>query len=76
VRWGGADIDYIRASAADLVSTKPDVILVYAIRVLTAMRDATHEITFVFIATSDPVGLSLVKSLSRPGGNLIGFMLY
>ena len=28
VRWGGAAIDYIRASAAALVSSKPDVILV------------------------------------------------
>ena len=66
VRWGGADIDYIRASAADLVSTKPDVILVYAIRVLNAMQDATREIPVVFIASSDPVGLGLVKSLSHP----------
>ena len=31
VRWGGADIDHIRASAADLVSSKPDVILVYSV---------------------------------------------
>ena len=29
VRWGGADIDYIRASASELVRSKPDVILVY-----------------------------------------------
>jgi putative ABC transport system substrate-binding protein len=76
VRWGGADIDYIRASAADLVSAKPDVILVYAIRVLNAMRQATRELPVVFIATSDPVGLGYVESLARPGGNLTGFMLY
>src|SRR5688572_28148463 len=41
LRWGGADIDYIRASATDLVNAKPDVILVYAVRVLNAMRQAT-----------------------------------
>jgi putative ABC transport system substrate-binding protein len=76
VRWGGADIDYIRASAAELVNSKPDVILIYSIRVLNAMREATRQIPIVFIATSDPVGLGFVESLAHPGGNLTGFMLY
>ena len=34
------------------------------------------QIPTVFIATSDPVGLSLVESLARPAGNLTGFTLY
>jgi putative tryptophan/tyrosine transport system substrate-binding protein len=76
VRWGGADIDYIRASAADLVSSKPDVLFVYSVRVLNAMRQAAGEVPVVFIATSDPVGLGYIKSLAQPGGNLTGFMLY
>jgi putative ABC transport system substrate-binding protein len=76
VRWGSGDIEYIRSSAADLVSTKPDVILVYAVRALNPIRQATHQIPVVFIATSDPVGLGLVESLAHPGGNLTGFMLY
>ena len=76
VRWGGADIEHIRTSAADLVSSKPDVILVYSIRVLNVMRQATRQIPIVFIATSDPVGLVFVESLAHPGGNLTGFMLH
>ena len=76
VRWGGADINYIRSVAADLVSSKPDVILVYAVRALNALREATRQIPVVFIATSDPVGLGLIESLGHPGGNLTGFMLY
>jgi putative ABC transport system substrate-binding protein len=76
LRWGGADIDYIRASASELVRSKPDVILVYSVRVLNAMREATTQIPIVFIATSDPVGLGFAKSLAHPGGNLTGFMLY
>ena len=76
VRWGGADIDYIRASAAEIVASKPDVILAYSIRVLNALRQATRQIPIVFIATSDPVGLGLIESLAHPGGNLTGFMLY
>jgi putative ABC transport system substrate-binding protein len=76
VRWGGADIGQIRADAAELVTTRPDVILVYSTRVLNAMRQATQNIPVVFLATSDPVGLGYVKSLAHPGGNLTGFMLY
>jgi putative ABC transport system substrate-binding protein len=76
VRWGSADIDYIHSSAADLVSSKSDVILVYGVRALNAIRQATRQIPVVFIATSDPVGLGLVESLAHPGGNLTGFMLY
>jgi putative ABC transport system substrate-binding protein len=76
VRWGGGDIDYIRASAADLVNSNPDVILVYAVRALNALREVNRQIPVVFIASSDPVGLGLIESLARPGGNLTGFMLY
>ena len=74
--WGGADIDHIRASAAKMVSSKPDVIFVYSVRVLNPVRQATQQIPVVFIATNDPVGLGIVKSLAHPGGNLTGFMLY
>jgi putative ABC transport system substrate-binding protein len=76
VIWGGGDIDHIRASAADLVRSKPDVILVYSVRVLNEVRQRTTEIPVVFIATNDPVGLGIVKSLAHPGGNLTGFTLY
>lgn len=76
VIWGGGDIEHIRASAADLVSSKPDVILVYSVRVLNEVRRRTTEIPVIFIATNDPVGLGIVKSLAHPGGNLTGFTLY
>ncbi len=76
VVWGDADIDHIRTSAAKMVASKPDVIFVYTVRVLNAVRQATRDIPIVFVATNDPVGLGIVSSLSRPGGNLTGFMLY
>src|SRR5262245_42403327 len=76
VRWSGANIDRIRADATDLANAKPDVIMVYSVRVLNAARQSTGHIPVVFIATSDPVGLGLVESLARPGGNLTGFMVY
>jgi putative tryptophan/tyrosine transport system substrate-binding protein len=44
--------------------------------VLNEVRRRTTEIPVVFIATNDPVGLGIVKSLAHPGGNLTGFTLY
>jgi putative ABC transport system substrate-binding protein len=76
VHWGGADMDYIRRTAAELARSKPDVIVPYATRVLNAVREATRDIPVVFLATSDPVGLGFVQSIAHPGGNLTGFMLY
>jgi ABC-type uncharacterized transport system substrate-binding protein len=76
VHWGGADMDYIRRTAAELARSKPDVIVPYATRVLNAVREETRDIPVVFLATSDPVGLGFVQSLAHPGGNLTGFMLY
>jgi putative tryptophan/tyrosine transport system substrate-binding protein len=52
------------------------VIVPYAVRVLNAVRESTRDIPVVFVATSNPVGLGLVESLARPGGNLTGFMVY
>ena len=74
--WGGADIDHIRTSATKMVSSKPDLMFVYSVRVLNVVRQAIRELPVVFIATNDPVGLGIVKSLAHPGGNLTGFMLY
>ena len=72
VVWGGADIEQIRASAAKLVNSNPDVILPYTVRVLNAVRQQTTEIPVVFIATNDPVGLGIVKSSRIPTAILPG----
>jgi len=42
--------------------------------VTAALRRETHAIPIVFGAVADPVGEGFVESLSRPGGNITGFL--
>ena len=65
--------DRLPASVADLIALNPDVLVVAGPRAAAALKSATATIPIVFVAVSDPVGLGLVQSLSRPGGNVTGF---
>jgi len=61
------------ALAAELVALKPDLVIAVGPREAVAMKSATATIPIVFVVVFDPVGLGLVQSLSRPGGNITGF---
>jgi ABC-type uncharacterized transport system substrate-binding protein len=43
---------------------------------VTAIKDATKTIPIVMIAVRDPVGIGLIASLARPGGNVTGVSGY
>ena len=75
-RWGGGDVERIRAYAAELVALAPDVIFAYFNTQLAPLARATRTIPIVFVGASDPVGAGYVASLPRPGGNVTGFTLY
>src|SRR5262245_26841398 len=72
-RWGGGDLERMRAQAAELVRLKPDVLLAGATISLVALQQATGDIPIVFAQVTDPVGAGFVTSLARPGGNITGF---
>jgi putative ABC transport system substrate-binding protein len=75
VRWDAGTGDQAAVNAAQLVSLKPDVILVDGPSITKAVQHANPDIPIVFAAVSDPIGLGFVESLSRPGGNVTGFTL-
>jgi len=72
-RFGGADIDRIRADAAELVALGPDVIVGQTTPVIRALRQATSSIPIIMAAVNDPVDQGFVSSLAHPGGNITGF---
>jgi putative ABC transport system substrate-binding protein len=59
--------------AADLVRLKVDLIVTPSRPEALAAKNATTTIPIVMAAVVDPVGLGLVASLARPGGNVTGF---
>jgi putative ABC transport system substrate-binding protein len=72
-RWGAGDAERIRASAAELIHSAPDVIVVMASPALAELHRLTSTIPIVFAQVSDPVDSGFVAGLARPGGNITGF---
>src|SRR5205807_2609124 len=74
VRWARSNVDRLRMLAKELVDLQPDVILATSTPSTAALQQATRAIPIVIAGISDPVGAGFVASLSRPGGNLTGFI--
>jgi putative ABC transport system substrate-binding protein len=71
-RYGDGKHDRLPGLAADLVRTRPDLIVALGQSAATAARQATLTIPIVFSYVADPVAIGLVASLARPGGNVTG----
>ena len=70
-QWDGG-LDQLPAKAAHLVQLNVDVLVAGNSRAVQALKDATKTIPIVMTATNDPVGIGLITSLGRPGGNITG----
>src|SRR4030095_2996706 len=64
--------DRFRQMAAELVALKVAVIVTVGNVTAQYAKEATSSIPIVFLFVADPVGLKLVSSLARPGGNVTG----
>jgi putative ABC transport system substrate-binding protein len=73
VHFTTQNIDRIRAGAAEIAASGPELIYVWSNPGLAAMKQATRTIPIVFVLVSDPVGSGLVANLAHPGGNITGF---
>ena len=65
-------LDQLPALAADLVRSKPSLIVAWTPQPVRAAKEATSDIPIVMLLVADPVGLGLASSLAHPGGNLTG----
>ena len=71
-RWAEGKYDRYPALAADLVRLKVAVIVAHGGTATQAVQQATRTIPIVMSLVLDPVGIGLVPSLARPGGNVTG----
>jgi putative ABC transport system substrate-binding protein len=73
LRWGGGDINRMRALAQELVGLQPDIIVTDGTLATVALQQATRTIPIVFAGAADPVASGIVAGLNQPGGNVTGF---
>src|SRR5215470_3680891 len=74
-RWADGDHERLAELAADLASSKVDVIFsAPGTPTAIAARNATTVIPIVFVGAGDVVATGLVESLARPAGNATGLV--
>jgi putative ABC transport system substrate-binding protein len=71
-RWAEGNTERISEIAAEFVRLKVDVIVTDGTAAVVAAQRASSVIPIVMAVVADPVGIGLVASLARPGGNVTG----
>jgi putative tryptophan/tyrosine transport system substrate-binding protein len=71
-RWAEGQRGRFPDLAAELVRLRMDVIVAEGSSAIRAAKTATSTIPIVMTIAGDPVGMGLVSSLNRPGGNITG----
>ena len=72
-RWTTDNMDVVRAEAASLMASNPDVVIATGGRVVPILMQLSNTIPIVLPGGSDPVRMGYAKTLARPGGNVTGF---
>ena len=74
-RYSERKSERLPALVTELIESKIDVFVIQGIGPLQAARKATDTIPIVMPGTGDAVGMGLVASLARPGGNITGLTM-
>jgi putative tryptophan/tyrosine transport system substrate-binding protein len=72
VRFTQGNIAALPQAARELVEQGVDILFTINPAPTKAAQMATSRIPIVFYGTGDPIGLGLIKSFARPGGNITG----
>ena len=73
-RWAEGRSERLAEIAAELVRLKVDVIVTGG-NAAVAVKQASSVVPIVFALADDPVGMGLITSLARPGGNVTGLSM-
>jgi putative ABC transport system substrate-binding protein len=71
-RGADGNIETLANVATELVRLKVSIVVTAGTRAALAAKKATSTIPIVMATGTDPVGVGLIASLSRPGGNVTG----
>jgi putative ABC transport system substrate-binding protein len=72
VRFTQGDLAALPIAARELVQHGVDLIFISQPGAAKAVHTATTHIPVVFAGVGDPLGLGLIQSFARPGGNITG----
>ena len=73
-RWAEGRSERLAEIAAEFVRLKVDVIVTGG-NAAVAAKQASSVVPIVFALADDPVGMGLITSLARPGGNITGLSM-
>jgi putative ABC transport system substrate-binding protein len=71
-RWAEGEYERFPALIAELAALNVDVIVTAGTPAALAVKRTAPSIPLVMAAVGDPIGVGLVASLARPGGNVTG----
>jgi putative ABC transport system substrate-binding protein len=75
LRWAEGRVERLPALADELARLAPDVVVTAIAAAAIAAKQAMPTIPIVSASLSDPIGLGLVASHNRPGGNVTGILI-